>query len=232
MRFKPIPKSKKEKIKTVKVTTKMIEHRCSDECFKPRHKPAPKGLRKVNLGFVYQDKEGKVYIKWKDDNWLQVKGLKFCYRTDGKLIKMFEPAEQMHIHSRGGRTVGNIVRKRDIRVNVDYHAKEAVKKLKRKGSNRKDAQRYFNSKVAEDIPKAPKHKKAKGMGRGAPGVPRDKTGTAQEIIRLINERKTQQQVFNEVIDWRKAQTPPLPVAGPHQTNIKRLIHRWWKKVRP
>lgn len=102
---KKISNQKRERIKTVKITTKTAEHRCTAECFEPRRQPAPKGLEIISFGEIYQDDEGKFYREWGDGEWLEVTGVTFLSRSDGELGIMFHPKHQLHIHSPRGRTV-------------------------------------------------------------------------------------------------------------------------------
>lgn len=221
------PKRKRERIKTVKVTTEITEHRCTAECFATRCQPAPEGLRKLSLGEIYQDRDGRFYHEWGEDGWLEVTGVTFLARADGEMGLMFHPKEQLHLHSPGGRTVARRTTERDVRTNADYHAVEAAKKLKRKNLNLRQSQDFLRGKAAEVIPHAPKRRKpVKGIGRGAPGQPR--SATAREIVCHLKEGKSQGEVLKLVIDF--AQKHSLPVAGPHRRKIKKQIRFWAQKV--
>lgn len=87
--FKKKPKEK-SRIKSVKVTTEIAEHICSSECFKKSNKLAPEGLKKISLGFIYQDTIGRFYHPWKDGDWLEITGVKFLSDSSGRLSLLFE----------------------------------------------------------------------------------------------------------------------------------------------
>src|SRR4051812_35721934 len=104
MALKTRPMKKTSKVKTVKETTILREHRCTEECFKPARRRTPPNLRRVSLGYIYMSSNGRFYHPWGEGEWLSVEGVDFLHRQDGALIKMFKPTEQLHIHSHGGRT--------------------------------------------------------------------------------------------------------------------------------
>jgi len=84
---------------------------------------------------------------------------------------MWEPAEQMHIHSRGGRTIGKIVDEKEIRPGERYYFTQAAKKAKQKGRRLVDTERSYGAIAKEIIGLAPKRsREPKGTGRGAPGA--------------------------------------------------------------
>lgn len=129
--FKKVPNSKKKKIKIVEVVTEESEHICSKECFTSHEKPVPQGLKKIDLGHIYQDAEGRCYKEWGDNDWLEVDGLTFIMGQGG-LHLMFHPTHQLHIHSPGGKTIEKTTVKRNARVDDEFHAIEVAKKHKRK----------------------------------------------------------------------------------------------------
>lgn len=227
--FKKIANSKKQRVKTVKVITRLAEHKCTPDCFHKRlnESQPPRKLKKVSLGDVYQDDEGRFYTEWGEDEWLEVTGADFLINSAGHLCLMFQPKEQLHIHSPGGRTVAESITEREFRPSTDYHATEAAKKLKRKKQNLKQAQNYLSSKAAEIIPRAPKHKKPiKGTGRGAPMQPRNLMG--REIVRLLQTGVNKSETLRKSIEF--AQTQHLQIAGSNLKKIKKQINFWHKKL--
>lgn len=225
--FKKIINSKKKKIKTVKVTTELSEHICTTECFHKPPRKKPQKLKKVSLGDVYQDDEGRVFTPWGKDDFLEVTGVDFLSDTAGQLHLMFHPKEQLHIHSPGGRTIAESTSEREFRPSTDYHATEAVIKLKRRKNNLREAQSYLASKAAEIIPRAPKHRKpVKGTGRGAPGIPRSELG--REIVRLLKMKIGKSEVLKKSIEFAKANQ--IPIAGSHLKKIKKQVSFWRKKL--
>src|SRR5215213_4570115 len=123
--FKKIPKSRKEKIKTIKVITELSEHRCTSDCFKS-HNKQPQGLKKVDLGYIHQDNEGRFYTQFEDGEWLEVTGVTFLEGRGGGLQLMFEPKEQLHFHSSGGRTVAETTIQKSFRGDKKYYADETI----------------------------------------------------------------------------------------------------------
>lgn len=225
--FKKIPNSKKKQVKIVEIITEESEHTCTEKCFKQIKKPAPEGLMKVDLGYIYQDFEGRCYKEQGDNDWLEVDGLTFL-RGHGGLHLMFHPTHQLHIHSRGGKTIEKTTVKRDARVTDEFHSIEAAKKHKRKGLNLKESLTKYSSDIKKVIPKAPKRKMpVKGTGRGAPGIPR--TEMAREIVKIIGKGKNKKEAFTEIIEWAK--TNSKEIAGPHKINIKKQVNRWWMKIK-
>lgn len=223
--FREKRSSRKEELKTVRVTTKEHIHTCTEDCFKRPKKRELSRLEKIDLGQIYQDAEGRCYKEWNDGEWLQVTGVEFVAGPGG-LHLMFIPKEQLHIHSRGGRTVARTTKQDDDPGNEDYHAEAATRILLQQNKNLKETRNFLTSKAAEIIPCAPKTKRpTSGRGHGAPGVPRSLRG--RRIIDLISEGKPKPQVMVETIAWVKDQGEN--VAGPFKTNIKRHVNRLWKK---
>lgn len=222
--FKRIPRSKKEKKKVVKITTEKAVHVCTEDCFKARKRPKPAGLRRMTMGDIYYDHDGRCYKEWGPGEWMEVTGLTFAIGPGG-LHLLFEPKEQLHIHERGGRTIEVTTTRSDARVGADYHAREAAKKLKRQNFTLKDAREYLGAEASEVIPKAPKRRIRKNVGRGAPGIPR--TALGRQVVKLIREGKSRLETFDETILWARNQGERI--AGPHQRRIKKQVDRWWKK---
>jgi hypothetical protein len=225
--FKKIPHSKRKKVKVVEIITEESEHICTEECFKPGKKLVPEGLRRVDLGYIYQDNEGRCYSEHGEGKFLEVTGLTFTIGAGG-LHLMFYPAQQLHIHSLGGKTIEKTTVKRNARVNDEFYSTEAAKKLKRKGLNLNDSLRKISSDVKKVIPRAPKRKSpVKGTGRGAPGIPR--TDLGKEIVKIISAGKAKKETFAEVIKW--ATNNLMPVAGPHKARLKKQVDRWWSAIK-
>jgi hypothetical protein len=227
--FKKVPKSKKQKIKTVKVTTELSEHICTPECFHNPSRKKPRNLKKVSLGYVYQDAEGRIFNEWGEDDFLEVTGVDFLSDSTGRLILMFHPKEQLHIHSPGGKTTAIETTEREFRPSTDYYATEAAKKLKRGEKNLRQAQSYLASKASEVILHAPKRKKPiKGTGRGAPGMPRSEIG--REIVRLLKTKASKSEVLKRTVEF--AQAKKMPIAGSNIKKIKKQVDFWRKKLAP
>lgn len=212
------------RIKTVKETTKIHEHKCTPECFRPVRRPIPPGLRRVSLGYVYMSSDGGFYTKWGKDDWLPVEGMDFGYRLDGKLVRVFKPTVQLHIHSPGGRTMAKAVTRKEIRPDEEYLAQEAAKKLKRKGRKLKEAQNFLDAAASKVIRRAPKKRTPpKGTGRGAPGLPR--SAFSKEVVRLREIGLKEGAIVERMIAWlreRGQSTTPL-----HRANIRKRVHRWF-----
>lgn len=209
-------------VKTVKVikTTKEV-HRCTPACFNRPPKPKPPNLRKISLGYLYES-DGVLYTKFGKD-WMAVVGLEFWFMR-GRLHKMWDPVEQLHIHSPGGRTMAVSTSEKEIKTGPKYHARESVKKLKEKGYGRQAARLFLGEEVAKRIDKAPKRKRAsKGTGRGAPGHPRSQF--SREVVRLRDEGKLELETLSLMIEWSRHRGEP--VAGPHRNHIKRRVRRWY-----
>jgi hypothetical protein len=215
-------------IKTVKETTKIYEHRCGPECFNPPPKRTPPDLRKVSLGYVYQSSNGSYYTNLDDGDWLPVVGMSFGRRLDGKLVRIFEPAVQLHIHSPGGRTVAKAVAQKEFRPDESYHAQEAAKKRQRKGDNLRDTQRFLGAEAAKVVPHALKKRTPlKGTGRGAPGRPRGPF--SKKVVSLRNAGVPEGEVVERMITWLREQGRP---ATPLQRgSIRKRVRRWFRPAK-
>jgi hypothetical protein len=219
-----LPTGKKTRNKTVRETTEFSEHRCGPACLNPPPRPTPKNLRRVSLGYIYNSDEG-FFVKRGKNDWLPVVGLTFCGTPDGRLVKMFEPAIQLHIHSPGGRTYAKAVKEKEIKVDEVFHAREAARKLKPKVSNLREAQNFLDAEVARIIPHAPKSRKQpKGTGRGAPGEPRSDFSRA--VIRLFNEDVAEKNAVQMMLEWIKNHEN-----SPHKTSVRKLVRRWYSELR-
>lgn len=226
--FEPKSGSKKEQLKTVKVITEEQEHVCSEKCFEPRKKRKPRGLRPIDLGYVYQDTSGRVYQKWGEDDWLEVTGVNFL-QGHGGLHLLFTPKEQLHIHSYGGRTTATTTEQHDDPGNAEYHSFAAVTILGNEGKNLREVREFFGSEAAKIIPRAPKKKKpSSGRGRGAPGQPRSPRG--KKIVELIEEGLRKADVLSGTIAWAKENGENI--AGPHTHKIKRHVDKVWARIKP
>lgn len=224
--FKKIANSKKQRVKTVKVTTRLSEHICTPDCFHKQPESKPRNLKKVSLGEVYQDDEGRFFTAWGEDDFLEVTGADFLTKSDGRMSLMFHPKEQLHIHSPGGKTIAKLITECEFRPSPDYYATEAAKKLKRRKKNLREAQSYLASKAAEVIPHAPRRSKpVKGTGRGAPRMPRSALG--REIVRLLNSGIGRSEVLKKSVEFAKAKQ--IPIAGTHLKKIKKQVDFWHKK---
>lgn len=222
-RFVPTGK-KKTRVKIVKETAEFSVHQCGPACLNPPPRPTPKNLRKISLGYIYNSDEG-FFIKWGKDDWLPVEGVTFCRTTDGRLVKMFEPAIQLHIHSPGGKTYAKAVQEKEIKVDEAFHAREAARKLKRKVSSLREAQNYLDAEAARIIPHAPKSRRQpKGVGRGAPGEPR--SDFSREVVRLFNEGVGEENAVRMMLEWIKRHEN-----SPHKTSVKKLVRRWYSELR-
>lgn len=228
--FKPKLGSKDEQLKTVKVITEEQEHVCSEKCFEPRKKRKPRGLRQVDLGYVYQDNNGRVYHEWGEDDWLEVTGLDFLQGPGGSHIA-YTPKEQLHIHSRGGRTIAMTTEQHDDPGNVPYHAGAAATILRDENKNLREVREILGFEAAKVVPRAPKKKKpSSGKGRGAPGEPRSARG--RKIVDLISEGLRKAEVLSATITWAKENGEN--VAGPYGRKIERHVDKVWarKKSHP
>lgn len=217
--------SKKSRIKTVRETIETIEHKCSPACFRPEKRPKPKNLRRVNLGYVYVGPDGKCYSSRGFGNWTEVLGLEFGWSAEGFTL-MWESAEQLHIHSRGGKTIGKIVDEKEIRPDENYYFTEAAKKAKKKGRKLVDTERSYRAVAKRIIGLAPKRsREAKGTGRGAPGMPRSDFSKA--VVRLKNEGVPERLAVDAMVRW--SSDHGLPIAGPYKTSIKQRTRRWYRR---
>jgi hypothetical protein len=222
--LKSRPVKESSRIKAVKETTKVYEHKCTSKCLEPRRSPTPPGLRRVSLGYVYMSSDGEFYIKWGDGEWLPVDGMDFGYRLDGRLIKIFNPTVQLHIHSPGGRTIAKAVTQKTIRPDERYHVREAAKRRMRKGDNLKQTQRFLDAEAAKVVPYAPKKRKPpKGTGRGAPGQPR--SPFSKEVITLREAGMPEKEVIKKMIAWLREQGQPATPA--HRSSIRKRVRRWF-----
>lgn len=225
--FKPKSGSRNEQLKTVRVITEEREHIGSEKCFEPRKKRKPRGLRPVDLGYVYQDNKGRVYQEWGEDDWLEVTGLEFLQGPGGLHIG-FTPKEQLHIHSRGGRTIATTTEQHDDPGNVPYHAGAAATILRDENKNLKEVREILGSEAAKIVPRAPKKKKpSSGRGRGAPGEPRSPRG--RRIVDLISEGLRKAEVLSATITWAKENGENI--AGPHGRTIKRHVDKVWARIK-
>jgi hypothetical protein len=222
LKAKPIKES--TRFKTVKETTRVYEHKCTPKCFHHIRRPTPPGLRRVSLGYIYMSSDGRFYMKWGKDDWLPVEGVDFGRRMDGTLVKWFRPTVQLHIHSPGGRTIAKAVTRKDIRPGEEYHAREAAKKLKRKGRKLKEAQNFLGAEVAKVISHAPKKRTPqKGTGRGAAGMPRSEF--SKEVVSLRESGMSEGEAVEKMIIWlRERGQPATPL---HRTGIRKRVHRWF-----
>jgi len=217
--------SKKSRVKTVRETTEIIEHKCSPACFRPDKRPKPTNLRKVSLGFVYVAADGKCYLKEGFRNWMQVLGLTFTWSIEGFTL-MWEPAEQLHIHSPGGRTIGKHVAEKEIRPDENYHFTQAAKKAKQKGRKLVETERSYGAVAKRIIGVAPKRRRVpKGTGRGAPGMPR--SSFSKEVVRLKSEGIPERIAVDAMVKW--SSDHGHPIAGPFKTSIKQRTRRWYQQ---
>lgn len=224
-KFRKVKGSKQSRIKTVQETTETIEHHCTPVCFKPQIRAKPKNLHKVNLGDIHVAPDGRCYSRRGGGEWLEIVALNFGI-AEGRFVIMFEPGEQPHIHSHGGRTIGKITCEKEIRVGEMYHFVEAAKKSKRKGRKLIETQRYFGAIARDVIGKAPKRKRAtKGTGRGAPGVPR--SPFSKELVRLMTEGTSKTRAVELMVSWSRDHGHP--VAGSYKTGIKQRVGRWYRR---
>src|SRR5262249_23531435 len=195
------------KVKVVRETIKISEHRCTGECFRPTRAGVPKGMRRVNLGHVYVSPNGTVYSNM-DGDWLPVEGITFGSTSDGRLLRILQPAVQIHIHSPGGRTIAKASTYRNLKADESYLAQEVARKLKRDGHSLRDAQNYLRAEARKVIPPAPKRRSLpKGSGRGAPGVPRSALGS--RILDLMAKGKPEHKTLREVLEWRRDKGLPI-----------------------
>lgn len=217
--------SKHSRIKTVRETTETIEHKCTPACFRPEKRPKPKNLYKVNLGSVYVAPDGKCYSRRGLGSWMEVLGLTFAWTAEGFSL-MWEPAEQLHIHSRGGRTIGKTVDEKEIRPNEKYHLTQAANKAKQKGRRLVETERSYGAIAKRIIGLAPKRsREPKGTGRGAPGMPR--SAFSKEAVRLKAEGIPESVAVDAMVQW--SLNHGCPIAGPHRTSIKQRVMRWYRR---
>jgi len=223
MKFQNV--SKHSRVKTVRETTTTIEHKCTPACFKQEKRPKPNNLHKVDLGSVYVAPDGKCYSKERLGNWMQVLGLTFTWSIEGFTL-MWEPAEQLHIHSHGGRTIGKQVDEKEIRPDEKYHFTQAAKKEKQKGRKLVDTERSYGAIARRIIGVAPKRSRVpKGTGRGAPGMPR--SPFSKEVVRLKSEGVPESHAVDAMVKWSTHHGHPI--AGPFKTSIKQRTRRWYRR---
>lgn len=214
----------KTRIQTVEVTTRTFEHVCGQGCFTNSAKPIPRGLHRVNLGYVYRSSDGKVYIRRGKDEWLHVLGMAFSSSADGELLKIFESSARLHIHSPSGRGITKATTQKAIKVDESFHAQETANSLKRKGTTRKAALDYVYARVAATIDRAPRHRRIlKGSGRGAPDRPR--TDQAREVLALIGRGFSERETITQMTRWFKLNKQSEEI--PKRSSIKRLVHRYY-----
>lgn len=217
--------SKHSRVKTVRETTRTIEHKCTPACFRQGKRPKPKNLHKVDLGYVYIAPDGKCYSKEGFGNWMQVLGLTFTWSIEGFTL-MWEPAEQLHLHSPGGRTIGKHVDEREIRPDENYHFTQAAKKAKQKGRKLVETERSYGAIAKKIIGVAPKRSRVpKGTGRGAPGMPR--RPFSKEVVRLKSEGISESFAVDAMVKW--STDHGHPIAGPFKTSIKQRTRRWYRR---
>jgi hypothetical protein len=157
---------------------------------------------------------------------MEVLGVTFGWSIEGFTL-MWEPAEQMHIHSRGGRTIGKIVDEKEIRPGERYYFTQAAKKAKQKGRRLVDTERSYGAIAKEIIGLAPKRsREPKGTGRGAPGLPR--SAFSKEVVRLRAEQKPENVAVDAMVKWSRDHGHP--VAGPYKTSIKQRVMRWYRRL--
>lgn len=219
--------SQESRIKTVKETTETLKHKCSPACFRPEKRPKPKNLRKVSLGDVYVASNGKCYSKRGVGNWREVLSVTFGWTSEGFTL-MWEPAEQLHIHSLGGMTIGKLVDEKEIRPDEKYHFTEAAKKAKQKGRKLVETERSYGAIAKGIIGLAPKRsRKPKGIGRGAPGAARSEF--SKEVVRLKTKGISERVAIEAMVKWSSDRG--RPIAGPFKTSIKQRVRRGYRRLK-
>lgn len=215
---------KSSNVKTIRETTTIYEHTCTPECFRRVRRPTPPDLRRVSLGYIYMSSDGGFYHPWGSGDWLAVEGVDFAHRQGGKLMMMFKPTVQLHIHSPGGRTTSKRVTHTNIRPGAGYYAQEAAKKIRHEGANLQATQRFLASEAAKVIPHAPKKRKPpKGTGRGAPGYPR--SSFSKQVVALSDANMAEDKIVEHMIVWlREHGKPATPL---HRNSIRKRVHRWF-----
>src|SRR5207237_6881226 len=96
----------------------------------------------------------KCYSRRGIGDWMEVLGLTFTWSIEGFTL-MWEPADQMHIHSPGGRTIGKIVDEKEIRPDEKYYFTQAASKAKQKGHRLVETERSFGAVAKRIIGLAP-----------------------------------------------------------------------------
>jgi hypothetical protein len=156
---------------------------------------------------------------------MQVLGLTFTWSIEGFTL-MWEPAEQLHIHSPGGRTIGKYVDEKEIRPDENYHFTQAAKKEKQKGRKLIETERSYGAIARKIIGVAPKRRRLpKGTGRGAPGMPR--SPFSKEVVRLKSEGMQESLAVDTMVKW--STDHGYPIAGPFKTSIKQRTRRWYRR---
>ena len=156
---------------------------------------------------------------------MEVLGLSFTWSVYGFTL-MWEPAEQLHIHSPGGRTIGKHVAEKEIRPDENYHFTQAAKKAKQKGRKLVETERSYGAVAKRIIGVAPKQRRVpKGTGRGAPGTPR--SPFSKEVVRLKSEGIPEWIAVDAMVKW--SSDHGHPIAGPFKTSIKQRTRRWYRR---
>lgn len=156
---------------------------------------------------------------------MEVLGVSFTWSVYGFTL-MWEPAEQFHIHSPGGRTIGKHVDEKEIRPDENYHFTQAAKKAKQKGRKLVETERSYRAVAKKIIGLAPKRsREPKGTGRGAPGMPRSDFSKA--VVRLKSEGVLESLAVDAMVRW--SSDHGLPIAGPFKTSIKQRTRRWYRR---
>jgi hypothetical protein len=155
---------------------------------------------------------------------MEVLGLTFAWTAEGFTL-MWQPAEELHIHSPGGRTIGKIVDEKEIRPDEKYHFTQAANKAKQKGKKLVETERSYGAIAKKIIGLAPKRsREPKGTGRGAPGIPRSLC--SKEVVRLKAEQIPEDLAIDAMVKWSREHDQPI--AGPHRTSIKQRVRRWYR----
>jgi hypothetical protein len=158
---------------------------------------------------------------------MQVLGLTFAWTIEGFTL-MWQPAEQLHIHSPGRRTIGKYVDEKEIRPDENYHFAQAAKKARQKGRKLVETERSYGAVAKRIIGVAPKRRRIpKGIGRGAPGIPR--SPFSKEVVRLKSEGILESIAVDAMVKW--SSDNGLPIAGPFKTSIKQRTRRWYGRLK-
>ena len=143
----------------------------------------------------------------------------------GKLVRMFKPTVQLHIHSPGGRTIAIGTTEKEIELNEQYHIREATKKRMRKGDNLRDIQRFHAVEAAKEAPYALKKRKPpKGTGKGAPGQPR--SPFSKQVVSLRDVGTPEHEVVERMILWLRERGQPATPRD--RAGIKKRVHYWFQ----
>jgi len=158
---------------------------------------------------------------------VEVLGLTFGWSAEGFTL-IWERAEQLHIHSPGGRTIGKYVNEKEIRPDEKYHFIEAAKREKQKGRRLVETERSYGAIAKEIIGLAPKRsRKSKGIGRGAPGAPRSEF--SREVVRLKTKGVLESVAIEAMVKWSRDHG--RPIAGPFKTSIKQRVKRGYRRLK-